>query len=183
MENNSSLKSKENNQNNFFLFSEKKPLANTENTKNKNHPLSQTHFQCFLFSRTENSSWKQQPNRPLCFLCSPLYLLLLLPPSFMVTTLKMFHMSWNFERKFGGMRSPWTGRRMGGKKRSDYSPIRGTNNKGIPYWDHATKRRHALHPFKSIFTAHRKNENWQETRGCGKYALFLGESKVKEKLE
>ena len=90
MENNSSLKGKENNRNKFFLFSKKKPLANTENTKNKNHPLSQTHFQCFLFSRTKNSSWKQQPNRPLCFLCSPLCLLLLLPPSFMVLLYKCF---------------------------------------------------------------------------------------------
>ena len=51
-ENNSSFNSEENNQNNFFLFSEMRPLENTENTKNKNHPLSQTRFQCFLFSRT-----------------------------------------------------------------------------------------------------------------------------------
>ena len=57
-ENNFSFNSEENNQNNFFLFSEMRPLENTENTKNKNHPLSQTCFQCFLFSRTENGSWK-----------------------------------------------------------------------------------------------------------------------------
>ena len=67
MENNSSLNSEKNNQNSFFLFSEKKPLENTENTKNKNHPISYTSFQCFLFSRTKNGSWKQQPNRPIVF--------------------------------------------------------------------------------------------------------------------
>lgn len=66
MENNSSFNSDKNDQNYFFLFFEMRPLENTKNTKNKNHPLSQTHFQyffcfqthfqCFLFSRTENSN-------------------------------------------------------------------------------------------------------------------------------
>ena len=63
-ENNSSLNSEENNQNNFFLFSKKRPLENMGNTKNKNHPLSQIRFQCFLFSRTENGFENNNQTNP-----------------------------------------------------------------------------------------------------------------------
>ena len=41
----------------FFIVLKKMVFENAENTK-KQHPLPQTSFLCFLFSRTENRSWK-----------------------------------------------------------------------------------------------------------------------------
>ena len=38
---------------------------------------------------------------------------------------------------------------IGRKNKLDYSLIRGTNNKELPYCDHVSKGRHSLHPFKA----------------------------------
>ena len=54
----------------LFIVPKNKVFDNTENTKNKNTPLHRTNFLWFLFSRTNNSSWKQKSGSNLC-LCHP----------------------------------------------------------------------------------------------------------------
>ena len=49
----------------FFYYSQKSGFW--EHKKQKHTPFLKQVFLCFLFSRTENSSWKQEPNRPLDF--------------------------------------------------------------------------------------------------------------------
>ena len=50
----------------FFIVLKKMVFENMKNTKKtKTHLFSQTNFFYFLFSRTENSFWKQESNMPL----------------------------------------------------------------------------------------------------------------------
>ena len=68
MKNNLLFEQWKNNENIFLLFSKKWFLRTRKTQKTKTHPLPQTSFLCFLFSRTKNSSWKQEPNKPYDFI-------------------------------------------------------------------------------------------------------------------
>ena len=49
----------------LFIIFKKMVLRTRKTQKTKTRPFPQTSFSSFLFSRTENSFWKQEPNMPI----------------------------------------------------------------------------------------------------------------------